>query len=99
MRAIVLAICAPEPLKVRGGGCVESVVTPRTHLRFRIRGFVEVVIDPVAIEKSIRSLIKAYPETNGFPAGRADDSFAERTCAAPHRNAEVLNAQVIGTWP
>ena len=34
-----------------------------------------------------------------FPAVCADDSFAERTSAAPHRNAEVFNAQVIGPWP
>jgi hypothetical protein len=39
---MVLAISAAEPVNVRGGGCVESVVTPRTHLRFCVRAFVEV---------------------------------------------------------
>ena len=38
---MVLAISAAEPVNVRGGGCVESVVTPRTHLRFCVRAFVE----------------------------------------------------------
>jgi hypothetical protein len=33
LRAMVLAISAAEPVNVRSGGCVESVVTPRTHLR------------------------------------------------------------------
>jgi len=33
-RAIVLAICCAEPLKVPGGGAVESVLTLFTHLRF-----------------------------------------------------------------
>jgi hypothetical protein len=39
---MVLAISAAEPVNVRGGGCVESVVTRRTHLRFRFGTFVEV---------------------------------------------------------
>lgn len=32
-RAIVLAISVAVPVNVPGGGWVESVVTPRTHLR------------------------------------------------------------------
>jgi len=32
LRAIVRAIFSAEPEKVCGGGCVESVVTRRTHL-------------------------------------------------------------------
>jgi hypothetical protein len=36
-RAIVLAIVSAEPAKVPDGGCVESVVTRRTHLRFCVR--------------------------------------------------------------
>jgi hypothetical protein len=39
---MVLAISAAEPENVPGGGCVESVVTPRTHLRFRVPRLVEV---------------------------------------------------------
>ena len=39
---MVLAISAAEPENVPGGGCVESVVTPRTHLRFLFTRFVEV---------------------------------------------------------
>jgi hypothetical protein len=34
LRAIVVAICAAEALKVPRGGCVESVFTVRTHFRF-----------------------------------------------------------------
>src|SRR2546423_10493740 len=33
LRAIVRAMCSADPLKVRGGGCVESVVTVLTHRR------------------------------------------------------------------
>ena len=32
-RAIVRAICAADPAKVRGGGCVESVLTLLTQRR------------------------------------------------------------------
>jgi hypothetical protein len=39
---MVLAISAAEPLNVPGGGCVESVVTRRTHLRLCLPRFVEV---------------------------------------------------------
>jgi len=42
LRANVVAIFAAEPVNVPGGGCVESVVTRRTHLRFTGRRFVEV---------------------------------------------------------
>src|SRR6266540_2124500 len=38
-RAIVLAISAAEPLNVPRGGCVESVLTVRTHFRRLARGF------------------------------------------------------------
>src|SRR5437016_3385346 len=34
LRAIVLAISAAEPVNVPRAGCVESVVTVRTHFRF-----------------------------------------------------------------
>jgi hypothetical protein len=37
IRISVLAISAAEPENVPGGGCVESVVTPRTHFRFASR--------------------------------------------------------------
>src|SRR5688572_8356812 len=39
---MVLAISAAEPENVLGGGCVESVLTSRTHLRFGVRRVVEV---------------------------------------------------------
>lgn len=38
-RAIVLAIWLAEPVNVPRGGCVESVVTFRTHFRFVARPF------------------------------------------------------------
>jgi hypothetical protein len=34
---MVRAIFSAEPVNVAGGGCVESVVTRRTHLRFCVR--------------------------------------------------------------
>jgi hypothetical protein len=37
LRAIVRAISAALPENVPGGGCVESVVTRRTHFRFAVR--------------------------------------------------------------
>lgn len=36
---MALAIVAAEPVKVPDGGCVESVATARTHLRFGERRF------------------------------------------------------------
>lgn len=38
-RAIFLAISVAEPVNVPGGGCVESVVTRRTHFRVAARFF------------------------------------------------------------
>ena len=51
---MVLAISAAEPVNVRGGGCVESVVTPRTHLRFCVRAFVEFCVRAfVELERNV----------------------------------------------
>jgi hypothetical protein len=41
-RAIFLAMSLADPVKVRGGGCVESVVTFRTHFLFAARFFATV---------------------------------------------------------
>ena len=52
----------------------------------------------VAIEKSIRPQIKAHPETCDSSLRAQTMRSGMRTSAAPHRNTEVFNAQVIGTW-
>jgi hypothetical protein len=41
LRAMVRAISAADLLNVPRGGCVESVVTSRTHRRFAARFFAE----------------------------------------------------------
>ncbi len=67
---MVLAISAAEPMKVRGGGCVESVVTPRTHFRFleprRIRAVLEV--DGIDLVQS-RSAVASQPYGRNVLAG------------------------------
>jgi hypothetical protein len=67
LRAMVLAIWAADPENVPAGGCVESVVTPRTHRRFRVRAVVEAdgidLVQPrcgpvVASQRSCRLTLK-----------------------------------------
>jgi hypothetical protein len=43
-RAIFRAMSVAEPVNVLGGGCVESVVTRRTHFRVVLRFFVTSVV-------------------------------------------------------
>jgi hypothetical protein len=57
---MVLAISAAEPVNVLGGGCVESVVTPRTHLRFwRVWDRRLVELEGMGPSLLIRSLVVA----------------------------------------
>jgi hypothetical protein len=74
---MVLAISAADPLNVPAGGCVESVVTPRTHLRFRVGRLVEV--DGMAlvqaagrcgsVRRSQRSCRLEYSIASAYPGG------------------------------
>jgi hypothetical protein len=60
LRAIVRAICCADPVKVRGGGCVESVVTRLTQRL--VERFFAMGIQPVSVPVRIihrRTLARA----------------------------------------
>jgi hypothetical protein len=77
-RAIFLAISLAEPVNVLSGGCVESVVTCRTHFRFAAR-FLAMLVASLPIGGPANNLNRARcvtdnrsgdtPEEPPFQAG------------------------------
>lgn len=56
-RAIVLAICSAEPVKVPGGGAVESVLIPLTHPRVDCLFATEHTLSSTPLEELHRAFV------------------------------------------
>src|SRR6266545_3740663 len=81
LRAIVRAISVADPLNVPAGGCVESVVTSRTHFRFDPPRFVATVVRPLCVFD-----IEASPDA---PCSRQKSGGSQHDHAAVLRDRQA----------
>src|SRR5438105_10774523 len=93
LRAMVRAICVAEPLNVRAGGSVESVVTRQTHCFFE-RFFI--LMTRRGAEP--RHRIARVRRTSRTETHVIHRSMRQRTCVAdaiptPRRSTQTLRAR------